>query len=342
MAKTKHGLPETKGNYQLRGLITGMKRENAFKNQTFTSGAERNTLNFGVKTDEISTIYPTIEGFKSPKAYLFKQSEKKGEKPQQKIVEWDDRYNHEEDGFFVIGTRVGLEKDENDKNIITTLTGYDAAKDVQSSLEDGTSVFIKGKLDYSSFKNREGDKIQSKKLIVDALYLNSKEIDFEDEEYVSLSDFQQRLVYLGIDKDPKEDKFFVQAKVVAQNSIEDVEFVIYDKQLANTLKRNLKPYIAITVSGSIKCSLDTEEVEEKKEVWGKENSFTKINKPVIREFVIEGANPETIDVETYTQEILEEAIRKLNEEGLQKSSGDQSWGKSNSQPTEVSEDELPW
>lgn len=341
MAKTKHGLPETKGNFQLRGIVTGMNRENAFKNQTFTK-SERNTLNLGVKTDEISSIYTTIEGFKSEKAYLFKQSETKGEKPQQKIVDWDNRYDYEEDGFFVIGTRVGLEKGEDGKNIITTLTGYDAAKDVKSSLEDGTSVFIKGKIDYSSFKNREGDKIQTKKLLVDSLYLNSKEIDFDDEDYSPLSDFQQRLIFISIEKDTKEDKFFVEGKVVTRDSIENAEFVIYDKSLANTIKRQLKPYTAITVSGSIKCSLETEDVEEKQEVWGKTNSFTKVNKPVIREYVIEGANPETIDNETYTKEILEEAIRKLNEEGLQKSGNDNGdWGKSTEQ-AEIDTDDLPW
>src|SRR5690606_19253428 len=133
---------------------------------------------------EISTVYNTIEGFKSEKAYLFKQSETRGEKPTQKIVPWDERYNYEEDGFFVIGTRVGLEKDDNGKNVITTLTGYDAASEVKNALADGTSVFIKGKIDYSSFKNREGEKIQSKKLLEDSLYLNSKDIDFGDEEYI--------------------------------------------------------------------------------------------------------------------------------------------------------------
>lgn len=33
MAKTKHGLPETKGQFKLRGLVTGMLRDDTYSSK---------------------------------------------------------------------------------------------------------------------------------------------------------------------------------------------------------------------------------------------------------------------------------------------------------------------
>lgn len=343
MAKTTHGLPETKGFFRLRGLATGLKKEDALKPQTFPSGAEKNTAKFGVKVDKESIVFVNVEGFKSKNAYLFKQSEVKGEKPQQKIVPWDDRYNYEEEGFKVIGTRLGLEKDDKGKNIISTFAQYDAAEELIGGLSDDTSIYVQGQIEYSSFKNREGDAIRNKKLLADAVFLNSKDIDFEEEGFESLSDFKQTIVFIGIEKAENGDKFLVEAKIITQNSIENAEFVIYEKSLANMIKKNLKPYTAIAVSGKIINKADVEEVKET-DSWGKTNSFDRANTSYTREYVIEGANPETIDVETYTQSIVDEALEKLNAEGQQKSTD--TWGKQDSKDdkkvVEIEEDDLPW
>lgn len=341
MAKTTHGLPETKGFFRLRGLATGLKKEDALKPQSFPSGVEKNTAKFGVKVDLESIVFVNAEGFKSKNAYLFKQSEVKGEKPQRKIVPWDDRYNHEEEGFKVIGTRLGLEKDEKGKKIISTYTQYDAPEALINGLSDDTSIYVQGQIVYSSFKNRDGEAIRNKKLLADAVFLNSKDIDFEEDGFESLSDFKQTIVFIGIEKAENGDKFIVEAKIIAQNSIENAEFVIYEKSLANMIKKNLKPYTAIAVSGKIINKADIEEVTET-DSWGKTNSFDRANTSYTREYVIEGANPETIDIETYTQAIVDEAIEKLNAEGQQKSSD--TWGKKDSkgEEKEVDEDVLPW
>ncbi|MFJ3388888.1 hypothetical protein [Lysinibacillus sp. NPDC086135] len=343
MAKTTHGLPETKGFFRLRGLATGLKKEDALKSHTFTSGSEKNTAKFGVKVDQESIVFINAEGFKTKEAHLFKQSEVKGEKSQKKVVPWDDRYNHEDEGFKVIGTRLGLEKDEKGKNIISTFAQYDAPEALISGLSDDTSIYVQGKIEYSSFKNRDGDAIRNKKLLADAVFLNSKDIDFEEDGFESLSDFKQTIVFIGIEKAESGDKFLVEAKIITQNSIENAEFVIYEKSLANMIKKNLKPYTSIDVSGKIINKADVEEVKET-DSWGKTNSFDRANTSYTREYVIEGANPETIDVETYTQSIVDEALEKLNAKGQQKSSDN--WGKqdSNSEKkgVEVEEEDLPW
>lgn len=339
MAKTKHGLPITKGFFRLRGIVTGVNKENAFKKQTFDK-SEKNTVKFGLKTDKESTVYVNVEGFKMDNVYLFKQSEEKGVKPLQKIVTWDERYNYEEEGYKVIGTRIGLIKNENGKNEINTFHQYDAVDELKSLLKDDMSVFVQGQIDYSSFKNREGDSIRIKKLLADAIFLSKDNINFDAEDFKPTSEFKQRIVFVGIQKDEKEDKFLVEAKIVTNNSIESTEFVIYDRQLANTFKANLKPYTAIDVSGTILSKADVEEVKETN-VWGKASSFDKVNPNYIREYVIEGANPETIDTETYTQSIIDEALKKLASEGQQKSNNnDGEWGKTNK--VEINEDDLPW
>ena len=339
MAKTTHGLPETKGFFRLRGITTGLNKEDALKTQTFDSGSVKNTAKIGIKTDKDSTVYVNIEGFKSKDATLFKYSDKKGEKPVQKKVSWDERYKYVEQGYSVIGVRLGLAKDNDGKNITNTYAQFDAAQEVKSKLSDNTSVYLQGQIDYSSFKNRDGDSIRSKKLLADALFLNSKEIDFDSDEFEALSDFKQRLIYIGIDKHEDGAKFVLEAKIVTRNSIENAEFIIYDKSLATTIRKNLKPYQAIDVTGRILSILDTEEVEETG-IWGKQSSFDKVNKSFIREYVIEGANPNTIDTETYSEEIIDEAIQKLNSEGQQKSTTSDNWG--NDKKVEVDEDDLPW
>lgn len=342
MAKTKHGLPETKGQYRMKGLATGLQRDNAFNNMTFTSGSERNSLNLGVKIDNNATVYTTLEGFKSKQAYLFKQSEEKGKSPEQKIVDWDQRYDFEEDGFKVIGTRLGLEQDEKGKNVLSTLTQFDAAEEVHSSLKDDTSIYVAGRIDFSSYKNREGELKRMKKLLVDNLYL-AKDVDFEAEDFTPYADFQQKILFMSIEK--QGDKFVVEAKIVGRDSIEPTEFVIYDRNLANTFKSKLKPYNAIEVSGKISVFANQEEVKEA-DVWGEENSFTKQNGTVIREYVITGAKPSTLDAETYTESKVEEAIKKLAEEGQQANSSNSSNTKNDSGEVdwgvEISEDDLPF
>jgi hypothetical protein len=338
MANTKHGLPQTKGFFKLRGIATGTVRENAFKHREFDNGGERNAFSFGVQTAPESTVFVNVEGYKNDKVYLFKRSEVKGQKGDQKVVDWAKRYDFVNDGFAPMGVAVGLETNDEGKNITTTLLDFDAAKKVRQELEDDFPIFVRGDIEFSSFKNDNGEVRRNKKFVVKNIY-NSKAIDFESDDFTETADFKQKIIYTGISKstEPGETKFVVEAKVITYNSIEDAEFIVYNTALANQFKKALKPYQAMDVWGKIFNKVDAEEIEESAGVWGEEDSFKKATKSYIRELVITGADPATIDKETYTEESIEEGYKKLHSEG-QVESG--SWGDDGG--IDISDDELPW
>lgn len=339
MAKTKHDLPQTKGFFKLRGKATGLNREKAYTYKEFEGGGSRSALSFGVQTSENSTVFVNVEGYKNKEAYLFKRSEVKGQKGDMKKVPWSERYDHAEAGFSPIGVSVGLEQDEEGKNLTETLLDFDAAKRVKELLEDDQSVFVRGDLDFSSFRKENGEVIRNKKFLAKNIY-NSKEVDFEAEDFKETADFKQKIVFTGIQKaeGTDETKFNVEAKIITYSSIEDTEFVIYDTKLANQFRKALKPYQAIEVWGDILNKVETEDVEEESDVWGQEDSFKRITNNYIRELVITGADPSTIDKETFTQEKVDAAITKLRSEGEVESGGD--WGSNDN--TDIKDDDLPW
>lgn len=337
MANTKHGLPETKGQFKLRGYVTGMQRENTFKDLETKSGKKMNVLNFGVETAPESTVFVTVQGMERDEVYFSKRVEKG--KTKTKRVAWAKRFDDQGEGYNLIGISVGLEKDENGKNVVHTYTEFDAAEKIYEQLEDGVPVFIQGQIEFSSFKRDNGEVTRNKRFNVRQIY-NSNNIDFGSSDFKETSDFKQKIVFVGINKDndSQEPRFIVEAKIVTYNSIEDAEFIIYNTALANQFKKGLKPYQAIDVWGKIVNKVDAEDVEESSNsVWGEEDSFKRVTKNYIRELVITGAEPETIDKETYTEEEIENAIKKLNSKGQVEKP---IWGEG--EDSELNDDDLPW
>jgi hypothetical protein len=337
------GLPQTKGEFKVRGLSTGLKRDNALKDITTKTKKQMYILNFGVETAPESTVFLTLQGMEKDEVYFGKRSEVKGQKGEVKKVPWAKRNEEQPEGFRLMGVGLGLEKGEDGKNIVQVLTEFDAAKEVYTSLEDETPVFVRGELEYSSFKNNNDEVRRSKKFAIKNLYL-ANDVDFEAEDFQEMSDFKQKIIFMGISKvDDKEDpRFEVEAKIVTYNSVEDTDFIIRDASLANQFKKALKPYTAIEIWGNIFNKIDTEDVEEEnKDVWGQEDNFKRVNKNYIRELVITGADPESIDTETYTEEAINEALKALNEFGqASNSSGD--WGNKEEKKADISDDDLPW
>lgn len=128
MAKKGIGLPETKGIFEVRGLSTGMKRESALKNIKTKSKKDMRILNFGIQTAPESTTYVTLQGIEKEEVYFGKKAEVKGEKGEVLKVKWSKRFEEQPKGFRLMGVSVGLEKDEDGKNIVENCTEFDAVK----------------------------------------------------------------------------------------------------------------------------------------------------------------------------------------------------------------------
>lgn len=311
-------LPETKGAFQLKAIVTGMEKDKAYKEIRTKSNREMRMLNFGATYEDDKTLYINLQGMEQENVYFSKRAEKKGDKPETAKVPWADRFTYNREGFRLIGKNIGVKKKidsegktVNDKKV---LTDFDACKEIKDNLKDGSSVFIRGNIDYSSFVDNNGNKKTSTKLIPNQVSLCA-DIDFNDEKFEKQNDFNQVIIFMGIeqeksDNDKPTGRFIVLAKIVTYSNIEDVEFVIEDTSLANKFRKSLKPYNAIKVSGHMVASTQTETVDNDDE-WGEEDKLEKVSAPTKREFIITGAKGSSIDKELYTEENVMEAIAKI-------------------------------
>jgi len=306
MAKTKHGLQETIGLFQIRGVVNGSEKEKFYVEKKTKSQKDMRLVNFGVEIEPNKSIYVNLNGMVKDEVF-FSTKDKDGKTVTEK-VKWDKRKTFNKEGYSLIGLRLGLEKDEDGKNIQETMVEFDACERIGSTLKDDMSVFIKGKIEFSSFDGQDGKK-HSIKFIPQQLSLCSKDIDFTDETFKVKSDFSQQIIYMGIDK--VNDVFVVKAKIVTYSSIEDAEFIIKDSKLANLFRTKLKPYNAIQVHGHIEVTESVEEVDD--DTWGESDPTQKINNPTKRDLVITGAKGNTVDTTTYTKDKIEEAIKKLEQ-----------------------------
>lgn len=310
-------MPETKGSFQLSGIVTGTKKDGFFKELKTKNHKDMAITNFGVTYEPEKTLCINLQGIEQDNVYFSKKSEKKGEKAETEKVPWANRFNFNREGFRMIGKNIGVQKITNEKgeevNDKKILTDYDAAKEVGKYLVDDKSVFTRGNFDYSHYTDDDGNVRRSVKLVPQQVSL-CKPIDFADDDFIPTADFNQTIIFMGIEQEKENDKatgrFIVSAKIVNYSTIEDAEFIIEEKKLADLFKKNLKSYTAIKVSGKMTCNTQTEEVEDD-DSWGEEDKMEKANAPVRREFVITGAKPSTIDKELYTEEKMNAAYAAI-------------------------------
>lgn len=347
MAKARlFDLPETKGAFQLKGIVSGTKRDGFLKEIKTKSNKDMRMINFGVEYAEGSTLYVNMQGMEQDNVYFSKRAENKGDKPDVVKVSWADRFSYNREGYKLIGKNIGakkkLDKDGKEVNDKKTLTEFDACKEIADNLKDGNSVFIRGRLDYSSMTDDNGNKKHFTKLVPDQVSLCG-DVYFADEKFTQQNDFNQVIIFMGVEKETDDNgadtgRFLVQAKIVTYSTIEDVEFVIEDSKLANMFRKNLKAYNAIKVSGHMVTTTQTEIVSDE-DSWGEEDSLEKVSAPTKREFIITGAKPSSIDKELYTKENVEEAIGKINKSNKAEndfgSDSKEDWGDS----SEVADDE---
>lgn len=341
MAKARiFELPETRGQFQLKGIVSGMDKDNAFKEIKTKTGKSMRMLNFGVSYDKNATLYLNVQGMALDNVY-FSKRDPETKKTVTEKVSWDQRYVFKKEGFRLIGNNIGVKKivnaDGKTVNDKKTLTDFDTCVEVHDNLKDGSSVFTRGNLEFSSYKTNNGEKRVSTKLKPNQISLCA-DIDFDAEEYSKQNDFNQVIVFTEINKESSDDKdtgrFVVSAKVVTYSTIEDVGFIIEDSKLAGMFKKKLKPYTAIKVSGHMVASVQ-EEVVDDDDCWGESDAMTRVSAPVKREFIITGATPSTIDTETYSEDKIAQAVaairkaqRAENDFGDTTSNSNDGWGES--------------
>ena len=322
MAKERlFNLPQTRGSFQIKGKVSGVEKDNFFVEKATKNGGSFRAINFGVSYDEHATVFVGISGSTRDKVYFSKRNPET-KKTETKAVNWNQRDKFNEDGWNIIGVNCGIEQKRNDDgsiaNITKSMVEYDAAQYLNAYLTDDMDVFMSGNIEFNSFTNKNGEVSHGVNYRPTRIYACKKPIDFEAEDYEPQHDFKQTIVFREIEQEKDENdkltgRFIVSAWIVNYASIENVNFIIEDKGLANLFKKNLKEYTAISVWGRIDCRTVVEEVTNDEDCWGVADPTKRVSHPVVREMVITGADPSSRDTETYTEKEMNkafEAIRK--------------------------------
>jgi hypothetical protein len=306
------GLPQTRGSFQVIGKVLGTAKDSFYTEKLTKTDKPWRAVNFGVQFNDNATVYLGLNGMEKENVVFSKKSEEAGKKSETVKVAWKERFKFKENpankDYQLIGVNVGVTKVKdakgNDVNDKKHLVEYDACKEIADNLKDNQTVFVRGTIDYSTYNNKYMTKFVPSQVSL------AKDIDFSAEDFVPMADFTQFIVFTGITPNEDKTKATLAAKIVNFETVEDAEFVITDMNLAKVFNKNLKPYTGIKVWGNIAVEKDTEEVEAT-DCWGTKNDMEKINAPTIRELVITGADPETIDTKTYTEDAIDKAIEKV-------------------------------
>ena len=348
MASKGIGLKQTKGNFQLKGVIMGTQKDSFYKEMVAKNGKPFRMLNFGVQVSKDAVIFVSLSG--GEQEFVYFSGKPKGASKEDKSetvkVEWKNRNSYSKDGFRLIGVMCGLEKtvDEKGKEINDkrVLHPFDACDYISDKLQDGMSVFIKGTIDYSHFKSQNGEMAHSVKFIPNQISL-CQPVNLEDEKLEVVSNFTQDLVFLGIEQNPEEQNFILESNIVNYNGIETATFLVEDKTLAQNFRKKLKPYTSINTWGDIRSVKNTEEVSsDDSDGWGSSNKMTKVFSPYRIVRVVTGAKPDSIDTETYSEKAMSKVLEEMQKEEAKEKAFESveggEWGSSK----EVTDDELPW
>lgn len=353
-------LPETKGNFMIKGVVKGTKKDNFYTEKQTRTGKEMRIVNFGLEYDEGRDLYIGFTGIEQERAYFYKKPETKGGKGTTQAVSWANRFKFAEDpkneGFRLIGKNLGLTKVTNEKgeqvNDKKVLTDYDACAEIRNNLKDGESVFVKGSISYRSNRDDKGNIKRYKSMEPSQISLCAP-CEFDSEKFKAQNNFNQVIVFMGIEKEVEDDKetgrYVISGKVITYSNIEDVEFILdpvdeKQKKLAMTFRKKVKPYWALKVSGHVQASVQVEEVAVD-DGWGEEDEMEKVSTPVKREYIVTGADPSTIEENLYSKEAIEEAMQKIRnankaEENYGSDSDDSGWG--DSSLGEADEEDEEW
>lgn len=317
MANRLFDLPETKGIFQLRGIINGVENERFYTHMKTKTGKDFRAVNFGCEYNDKQTVYMNLTGMPQQNVYFSKRDKSSG-KTETQAVAWAYRNKFNEDGYRMIGVNLGLTKVDSGKGYLVndkkTMHQFDACDYISEHMQDGMSVFMRGNLDFSSYMDSNGDIHRRVKYIPSQISL-CKEIDFDEynEKKQPEHDFTQTIVFMGVEEELNDGevtgRYVVSAKIVTYSDIVDTQFIITDKSVARTFKRYLKPYDSVEVNGRIEASHSVVE-SVNTNGWGRK-SMNGVAAPSRIELIIDGGDPDSIDHDRYNEANVAEAIRKI-------------------------------
>lgn len=374
MAKSKTSysdLIQTSGTFEVVGLVTGTKSDRFYSEKQTTPKQKVNSqgktymtksmpnrvVNFGVEFEKGKVLYLSLTGLPRDNVYFSGKQNPNDDKNTTVTVPWAERLNFNQEGMRLIGVNLGLSKkvDETGKqttsNDSKTWTEFDACEVLNRELEDGMSVYCRGKIDYQSYKNKNGDTVRIKKFVPTQISLTSNpvELDKLTEENPPVSNFTQTIVLTDIEMSQEDKCAYINGYVVNYADMQPTQFKTYNQKLAKTLSSVCKKdYVGIDVYGHIDVIKSEEEVEVD-DGWGEANTMKRVNAPTTREMIVIGADPKTLDEEGYTKKLVEDALNVLNKNkkaeeqfGKDEAKEANDWGTPNLEIAKSEDDDEDW
>lgn len=300
------GLQTTKGYFEVMGIVKGTDKESFYKELTTKTNKQMRMISFGVEYNEGKTIYVRLNGMEKDKVYFSRSVTNNGKKSSETVeIPWSQRFDFHDENCRMMGVNLGITKTNdpsgnmvNDKRIMTE---YDACKYIADNLEEGVSVYVKGKIEYSTYNDKHRTNFVPTQISL------CKPIDFTAPNFEEKAFFTQTLMFMGVNKLDKD--FSVSSKIVDYNSLEAAEFTIENAGLAKNF-RTLKPYTSIKVYGKIKSEKETTEVQSSGH-WGEANPMERVNNPTVWKLVITGADESSIDTTLYNEKSVNAALDKI-------------------------------
>lgn len=294
-------LVQSKGNFQLRGIIVGKNPETALKNNGYIEGKtkEKNvpyrSIRFRVKTSEENIITVELFGQIMDKVYAYNKDEKKTI-----AVDWEDRSNGIPEGYDIIACNINNKK----------ITTFDAVKAINEGFEDGDSVVITGEIQFSTYKsNQNGEVVLQKKYVIKNMFASSDTVDFDSDNFEEENFFTQEIVVRDTEKVKADNKMYVYAYIIEYGgkfnpAIFEIDLEEYED--VSKYIGKMKFGSLVKVSGSIN-NRTTSVVQDDEEVIGK-----KIPKRTSASFQtllkITSAYPKTYEPQKYSQDDFTQAL----------------------------------
>lgn len=335
-------LKQHNGTFEASGVIFNMKSEHAFKDIKMKNSKDMKIANIGLRISDGESMFLTLNGMEQDNVYFSKRDDKTKKTLTEK-VEWAKRNRFSKEGYRLIGVGLALAKGEDGKNVpVQNFTQFDAVAEIKEHLEDGMSVFVKGKIEFGSFVDEKTNEVKKTiKYVPNAIYLSGKDINFQDEKFEKSAGFAQPMLITGLRSE--EGKKLIDYGIVGYKSYEEGTIESSDT-LWDALKAKLKKGASIVITGDIKTTQSVETVTA--EVWGEESKVGKAKNSGKVIMFATGARPETMDVETYAKKPLAdylEAVENFKKEKENKSAAFESQGEGSfGKESKISVDDEAW
>lgn len=239
MAKQNNSvLQETKGNFKFIGIVENLDRQNAYSTGVTRAGKDYRRIAFSIRTSPNNSLRVELFQQQPDNVYLYDTKNRKTVKKPYK--NWEKNVDTwEKQNLQIIGLNIRLgEKDDG----VLRIPQWDATQYLYDNLTNGDSVVVTGNTSFSTSTGNDGRKTTYKNFIINNVYKTSSPVDFGDENFKEVNDFQQQFVLVDTMEVEDSDDVDVFTYIIDYNgNYTSVPFVIHTKD-SKTMEKLAKAY----------------------------------------------------------------------------------------------------